>query len=84
MRKTLNSHEWCYLCGSTAQNIHEIFYGRNRRLSIKYELMVALCCKCHRFIHDNPKSEQDLKLRELGRDHFEENYPQLDFIEIFK
>ena len=84
MRKTINNPEWCYLCGSTAQNIHEIFYGRNRQLSIKYGLMVALCFNCHRYIHDNPKSPQDLKLRELGYGYFEEHYPELDFIEIFK
>ena len=84
MRYTINGSEWCFLCGSTAHDPHEGYGGRNRQLSIKYGLVVALCRTCHRFVHNNPKSPQDLEIKELCRNKFESENPDLDFIEVFK
>ncbi len=84
MRKTLNDG-YCFDCGSTYQlTPHESHYGRNRQLSIKYGMVICLCFKCHRFLHDNPDSELHQRVQEKGKEHFETNYPHLDFIEVFK
>lgn len=37
----------CYLCGSKAVDIHEIFKGSNRLTSIKNNFCIPLCRKCH-------------------------------------
>lgn len=79
--------ENCVVCG-TSLNIHkhEIFYGTaNRKLSIKYGLVISLCAKHHNMsnegIHYNKKL--DLKYKKIGQKKFEKIYPDLDFIKIF-
>ena len=79
--------ERCLICG-TYQNIHkhEIFYGTaNRKLSIKYGLVVPLCARHHNMsnqgVHFN--KNLDIKLRIQGQKAFEFHYPDLDFIKIF-
>lgn len=84
MRKTLNDG-YCFHCGSIYQlSPHEPYCGRNRQLSIKYGMVITLCFKCHRNDHDNPRNHNDIKAREYVRNYFEETYPNLDFIEVFK
>ncbi len=82
-RPTLNG-DGCIICGAPAHDPHETHRGRNRQLSIKYGMVVAICRTCHRYVHDNPTCEADLKIKEIGKKHFEEHYPHLDFIEVFK
>lgn len=84
MRKVINNDGRCLLCEGIADDPHETHNGRNRQLSIKYGMVVGLCRKCHSKVHLNPKGPEDTKLREIGKKHFEENFHQLDFIEIFK
>ena len=75
----------CYVCGRyTDLSFHEALMGRNRQLSIKYGLRVPLCFTCHRLAHDEPSQELNNKLKQDMRERFEINYPELDFIEIFK
>ena len=83
MGKMIES-DYCYFCGCMATEYHEIFYGRNRKLSIKYGLQVPICRHDHREVHDNPRGEKDIILRTVGRNYFEETYPELDFVEVFK
>lgn len=79
--------ERCLICG-TYLNIHkhEIFYGTaNRKLSIKYGLVIPLCYRHHNGsnagVHFNEKL--DLKLKQQGQKAFEYHYPDLNFREIF-
>ena len=79
--------ERCLICG-TYLNIHkhEIFFGTaNRKLSIKYGLVVPLCSRHHNGsnagVHYNRRL--DLKLKEQGQKAFEYHYPNLNFREIF-
>lgn len=62
-----------------------VFEGRNRKNSEKYGLWVYLCGKHHNLsnegVHFN--KEFDNKLKKLGQEKFEENYPSIDFISIF-
>lgn len=76
----------CFLCGRKAQEEHHIFFGTaNRKLSEKYGLKVYLCAYCHRIskyaVHNN--KETDIKLKIIGQRKFEEEYPKLNFLEIF-
>lgn len=73
----------CYFCGSTYNlNQHEIWFGRNREISIYYGMYVNLCFSCHRALHDGKIN--DLELREYGKVKFAEMYPGLDWKDIFK
>ena len=39
--------EHCYLCDKKKNDLHEIFGGRNRINSIKYNFVLPLCRECH-------------------------------------
>ena len=84
-RVPINKDGFCACgCNRIASEIHEPFRGRNRQLCVNYGIIYAVSHHCHEEITLNPFCEKDVKLREMGREYFEENYPQLDFIEIFK
>lgn len=72
----------CYLCGYKKEHLHEVFFGRNRVNSIKYGLFIPVCEKCHRKCH------KDVNLIDLlhkkGQLLFMCNYPELEFIDVFK
>ena len=76
-----NDLEHCFICGKPKNDLHEIFFGRNRLNSIKYGLILPLCRLDHEIMHN------DLKVREkyfiLAQKKFNEVYPDLDFVEIF-
>ena len=77
----------CLICGSYLNiHKHEIFFGTaNRKLSIKYGLVVPLCHRHHNGsnagVHYN--KELNIKLKQQGQKAFEYHYPDLDFIKIF-
>lgn len=73
--------EHCIICGEKKDNLHEVFFGRNRQNSMKYKLVLPLCFKHHREMHDNIILQNEYKKR--GQALFEETYPDLDFVEIF-
>lgn len=52
----------CYLCGRRKQHLHEVFFGRNRQLSMKYGCVVPLCFSCHEKVHNDYAT--DLKLKQ--------------------
>lgn len=72
----------CYLCGLKRNYLHEVFYGRNRANSIKYGLFIPVCEECHKKCH----KDADLidSLHKKGQLLFVRNYPELEFIKIFK
>lgn len=76
-----NDLEHCFICGKPKNDLHEIFFGRNRLNSIKYGLILPLCRFDHEIMHN------DLKFRKkyfiLAQKKFNEVYPDLDFVEIF-
>jgi len=65
---------------------HHIFEGRNRQNSEKYGLFVWLLPELHNMsnvgVHFNKNFDNWLK--EIGQTAFEEYYPELDFLSIFK
>jgi hypothetical protein len=72
----------CYLCGLKREHLHEVFYGRNRSNSIKYGLFIPVCEKCHRKCHSDTNLIDSLHKK--GQLLFALNYPNLEFIDIFK
>ena len=73
---------YCIICGAEKDHLHEIFFGRNRLNSIKYDLVIPLCFKCHKKMHKNI-IWQDY-WHKKGQLAFIESYPDLDFMSIFR
>lgn len=76
----------CFVCGTTYDiHTHEVFFGANRQLSIKYGMQVFLCGKHHnmstRGVHFD--KSLDNKLKKQYQSKFKEMYPNLDFVKIF-
>lgn len=75
----------CYVCGRTNAHKHEIMFGSNRDLSIKYGLCVCLCQEHHtgsNGVHNN--RELDLFFKALAQNKFEQKYPALNWLSIFR
>lgn len=72
----------CYLCGSPYQiEVHHIFSNANRKKSTEYGLVVCLCRTCHQKAHKDYQVMK--KLRVIGQQAFQREYPDLDFLKIF-
>lgn len=82
-----NDEEHCFLCNRKIKQVnrHEIFFGRNRKQSMEYGLVVYLCDDCHTIsnlsVHNNYFT--DLKLKQLGQAAFEKKHSHEDFMKIF-
>ncbi len=73
----------CLLCNSTYQlTWHEVLEGRNRRNSMRYGLFLRICLRFHKL------KQEDVLFKEhwhkKGQLTFVANYPDLDFVSIFK
>lgn len=75
----------CSICGNIGAELHEVYYGKNRQLSIQYKMQIRLCANHHRIgksaIH-NDKDFSDRIKREY-QEKFIVMYPDLDFVKIF-
>jgi Zn-finger protein len=58
--------ERCFLCGLyTALETHHIFHGTaNRKKADKDGMIIHVCSKCHRLIHQDTKSRLDEEIKE--------------------
>ena len=75
--------EHCYLCGKKKNDLHEIFGGRNRLNSIKYNLVLPLCRECHSLNQNNPFFNDYWHKR--GQEYFECNISSRgEFIKVFR
>ena len=83
----VNNFDECIECGTTRDiHKHEVFFGTaNRKLSIKYGLVVPLCAYHHNMsnkgVHFNKKLDTELK--QMAQRRFNVVYPDLDFIKVF-
>lgn len=76
--------DMCYLCGRRKQHLHEVFFGRNRQLSMKYGCVVPLCFSCHEKVHNDYAT--DLKLKQECQKRYMKYY-EVDeeaFIKTFR
>lgn len=72
----------CYFCNNPKDDIHEIFSGRNRTNSMRFGLCLPICRSCHIKYQNDPVFNEIWHIR--GQSKFEEAYPDLDFLDIFK
>lgn len=76
-----NDLEKCYFCSAKKKDLHEIYEGKNRQVSMKYGLVIPICRKCHTKV-TNDKTLQD-KLHKVGQKAFKKHYKTENFIQIF-
>ena len=74
----------CMFCPSTYKlTWHEIFAGRNRQNSMKYDLCLRMCLNCHELYQEN-KEFNDFWHKQ-GQLYFEKNIgSREEFIEVFR
>lgn len=61
--------------------MHHCIFGRFRKLSDKYGLIVPLCRECHERIHKDAKKA--LMLKQIAQGAFEQKYGEGEFRRIF-
>lgn len=73
----------CYICKNKKDDLHEIFMGAKRLISIRYGLVLPLCRLHHLEMHND--AETRLKWLKLGQKKAMKHYDwDIDkFIEIF-
>lgn len=77
-----NDLETCYICKKAKKkDLHEIYEGKNRQVSMKYGLVIPVCRKCHTNI-TNDKTLQE-KYHKVGQKVFKKHYKNENFIDIF-
>ena len=71
----------CIICNEPASDINEIFMGRNRLNSIKHNLCIPLCRKCHQKYHLDRKMQ--LYWMKRAQIEFETHHSQEEWMKIF-
>ena len=75
--------EYCCLCGKKKNDLHEVFGGRNRINSIKYNFILPLCRECHSSNQNNPIFND--YWHKQGQLYWEENIgSREEFIRVFR
>ena len=75
-----NDLEHCIICKKPKDNLHEVFFGKNRQLSMQYGCVIPLCYTHHLIIHNNHALDLVWKIK--MQDAFGKTY-DIDFIKIF-
>jgi hypothetical protein len=76
----------CFFCGRVCHtHKHHIFGAYNRKRSDKDGLFVYLCPECHMKLHDRPKFELYVRLKEIGQIAWMREYQKTkdDFIKEY-
>lgn len=75
----------CVVCGFSPVDIHHCIPGvANRKVSDKYNLVIPLCRKHHREMHDKPNQGLDLFWKQEAQRYYEAHYgTREDFIKDF-
>ena len=68
----------CYFCNRQKQDLHELIGGRNRNNSMKYGLVLPVCREHHNEI------QHSTEYKKVAQIKFQEVYPEVDFVDIFK
>lgn len=70
----------CYLCGKSPADIHEIFGGANRKVSMQNGFCVPLCREHHCIItNDNDLS---LIMKKICQEKYEKTHNREEFIAL--
>lgn len=72
--------EKCYVCGKQKQDIHEVYGGANRRVSMANGLCVPLCRSCHyNATNDNQFS---LQLKQICQMEYEKTHTREEWFKL--
>lgn len=75
--------DYCYLCGKKKNDLHEVFEGRNRINSIKFNFILPLCRECHSSNQNNAIFND--YWHKQGQLYWEKNIgSREEFIKVFK
>lgn len=74
--------EHCIICGKKRDHLHEIYEGKNRQNSMKYNCVLPLCYKHHILIHQDRKLSLIWKVK--CQKEFEKTKSREAFISIFR
>lgn len=75
--------EHCYLCGKKKNDLHEVYGGRNRINSIKFNFVLPLCRECHSSNQNN--SIFNDYWHKQGQLYWEKNIgSREEFIKVFR
>lgn len=75
--------DYCYLCGKKKNDLHEVFGGRNRINSIKFNFILPLCRECHSSNQNNAIFND--YWHKQGQLYWEKNIgSREEFIKVFK
>ena len=70
----------CVLCDKPYAQLHEIYFGKNRQVSIEYGLQVRVCDVHHRLIHKDTMMDACFKRdcqKEFEKTHTREEFMRL-------
>lgn len=71
----------CYVCNKNPkEHMHEIYGGRNRKVSMLNGLCIPICFECHRKTEEDMKLDESLK-REC-REKYLETHTEDEFIDL--
>lgn len=70
----------CIICKKPKDNLHEVFFGKNRQASMVYGCVIPLCYTHHIAIHNSHSLDILWKIK--LQDAFEKTY-DIDFIKVF-
>ena len=73
--------DYCIICGSKKEHLHEVFPGAYRQHSMKHNMVLPLCVYHHTQIHRD--IELSLYWKRLCQQKFEEFQTRDEFIKIF-
>lgn len=70
----------CYLCNKIKDHIHEIYGGRNRKISMINGFTIPLCEECHRKTEEDMSFDKKLKIE--CQKKYEEEHTREEFIKL--
>lgn len=80
----LNNLRYCYFCGRPAECIHEVYFGKNRKISIQNGFCVGLCNYHHNMSDDSVhfNSDKNRELKELYQREYEKDHTREEFMRL--
>lgn len=72
--------EHCYICGNDSVDLHEVYAGTNRKMSMKNGFCLPLCRTHHRIAQLG--KEENLFLKKMFQKKYEENHTREEFIKL--
>ena len=70
----------CYFCKKPKDDIHEIYGGKNRVISMQNNFCVPLCRLHHEYVHNN--ENWALELKRMCQEVFELTHKRKDFMQL--